>query len=163
VFAFKVCCPNKKGRGSFAFCWTEKEKESLKKRRKLKKRRRGGLLSLCFFLLLLLLFFISATEGELAEKRKTEEEEKRMQREKEECCPLMGCSTFMHKRTAWIILGRIDQGLGVDQRGQQEESKGGIYTWAARLDPWPRITLEQQVWLNTAWATRLSFKKIRYL
>jgi hypothetical protein len=49
-----------------------------------------------------------------------------MQREKEECCPLMGCYTFMHKRMAWIILGRIDQGLGVDQRGQQEELKGGI-------------------------------------
>lgn len=70
AFVFRGCCPNKKGRGSFIFCWTEIKKESLKKRRKLKKRRRGGLLSLSFS-------FISATEGELAEKRKTEEEEKR--------------------------------------------------------------------------------------
>jgi hypothetical protein len=39
------------------------------------------------------------------------------------------------------------------QLGEQERSKAGIYTWAARLDPWPRITLEQQVWLNTAYNT----------
>jgi len=41
----------------------------------------------------------------------------------------MGCYTFMHKRMAWIILGRIDQGLGVDQRGQQEGELWGV-SWA---------------------------------
>jgi hypothetical protein len=75
AFAFRGCCPNRKGRGSFIFCWTEIKKESLKKRRKLKKRRRGGLLSLSFFFYLffyffIFLFFFSATEGELAEKGK---------------------------------------------------------------------------------------------
>jgi hypothetical protein len=59
AFAFRGCCPNKKGRGSFIFCWTEIKKESPKKRRKLKKRRRGGLLSLSFSFFFFLFFYFS--------------------------------------------------------------------------------------------------------